>query len=377
MKILQINSVCGIRSTGRIAAELADKYNAQGHECIIAYGREEVPEKYKKIAVRIGNEKSVKKNALMARIFDNEGFNAKKETTMFLEWADKFDPDLLWLHNLHGYYINIEMLFKWIKSRPHMKVNWLLHDCWAFTGHCSYFSLIECDQWQKKCLKCRQKHSYPSSLWKDNCKTNYERKRKAFCGVSNMNLITPSKWLADLVKKSFLGNYTIEVRNNTIDTNIFQPTSSSFRKNNKLEDKIIILGVASSWSKGKGLYDFIKLSYMLEEKYTIVLVGLTKKQISEVKRKTAKVQKQQGCNILCISKTNNTKELAAIYTAADAFLNLTYQDNYPTVNLEAQACGTPCLTYRTGGSVESVPAENIVEQGDLLGVIEWIKDRTR
>ena len=172
MKILQINSVCGIRSTGRIAAELADKYNAQGHECIIAYGREEVPEKYKKIAVRIGNEKSVKKNALMARIFDNEGFNAKKETTMFLEWADKFDPDLLWLHNLHGYYINIEMLFKWIKSRPHMKVNWLLHDCWAFTGHCSYFSLIECDQWQKKCLKCRQKHSYPSSLWKDNCKTN-------------------------------------------------------------------------------------------------------------------------------------------------------------------------------------------------------------
>jgi len=192
-----------------------------------------------------------------------------------------------------------------------------------------------------------------------------------------MNLITPSKWLADLVKKSFLGNYTIEVRNNTIDTNIFQPTSSSFRKNNKLEDKIIILGVASSWSKGKGLYDFIKLSYMLEEKYTIVLVGLTKKQISEVKRKTSKVQKQQGCNILCISKTNNTKELAAIYTAADAFLNLTYQDNYPTVNLEAQACGTPCLTYRTGGSVESVPAENIVEQGDLLGVIEWIKDRTR
>ena len=125
------------------------------------------------------------------------------------------------------------------------------------------------------------------------------------------------------------------------------------------------------------MYDFIKLSYMLEEKYTIVLVGLTKKQISEVKRKTAKVQKQQGCNILCISKTNNTKELAAIYTAADAFLNLTYQDNYPTVNLEAQACGTPCLTYRTGGSVESVPAENIVEQGDLLGVIEWIKDRTR
>lgn len=377
MKILQINSVCGIRSTGRIAAELADKYNSQGHECIIAYGREEVPEKYKKIAVRIGNEKSVKKNALMARIFDNEGFNAKKETAMFLEWADKFDPDLLWLHNLHGYYINIEMLFRWIKSRPHMKVNWLLHDCWAFTGHCSYFSLIECEQWKTKCLKCRQKHSYPSSLWRDNCKTNFEHKREVFCGVSNMQLITPSQWLADLVKKSFLGNYTIEVRNNTIDTSIFQPTPSYFRKNHKLEDKIIVLGVASAWGKGKGLYDFIKLSYMLEEKYEIVLVGLTEKQINEVKSKIDKTKKQQGCNILCIAKTNNARELAAIYTTADVFLNLTYQDNYPTVNLEAQACGTPCLTYRTGGSVESVPAENIVEQGDLLGVIKWIKDRIR
>lgn len=361
MKILQINSVCGIRSTGRIAADLAVEFESEGHECKIAYGRETVPEKFKKYAFRIGSEISVKKNVLAARLFDNEGFNAKKATEDFLKWADEFNPDLLWLHNLHGYYINVELLFDWIKSRPNMQVKWLLHDCWPFTGHCSHFTLAKCEQWKSHCSSCSKTRAYPKSFIVSKCYQNFERKKNAFCGVNKMTIITPSKWLADLVKSSFLKDYQVEVRHNTIDTEIFKPTYGDFRKRYALEDKKIVLGVASAWSKSKGLYDFIKLSSMLDDTYQIVLVGLTQKQI-----------KKMPTQIVCIERTNSVQELAQIYTVADVFLNLTYQDNYPTVNLEAQACGTPCITYRTGGSVESVPESNIVEQGDLLEVVDML-----
>ena len=181
--------------------------------------------------------------------------------------------------------------------------------------------------------------------------------------MKDMTLITPSVWLADLVKQSFLKEYPVKVVPNTIDTNIFRPTKGDFRKRKDLECKKIVLGVASAWSERKGLSDFVKLSEKLPSEYRIVLVGLTKKQIQKMPE-----------NILSIERTNSAKELAQIYTAADVFINLTYEDNYPTVNLEAQACGTPCLTYRTGGSVESVPSENIVEQGDLIAMAKKIKE---
>ena len=359
MKVLIINSVCGIRSTGRICTDMAVEYEAQGYEVKIAYGRENVPEKFNKYVVRIGTEWNVKLNGVASRLFDNEGFNAKKQTKKFLEWADKYNPDLLWLHNIHGYYLNIEMLFNWIKSKPQMQVKWLLHDCWAFTGHCSYFTMAKCEQWKTHCLQCCQKKRYPKVLFVDHCKLNFERKKDSFTGVKNMILVTPSQWLADLVKQSFLKNYPVEVRYNAIDTNIFKPTSSDFRKRYGLEDKKIILGVASVWSERKGLNDFIKLSKLLDDTYSIVLVGLSKKQLKTLPK-----------SIIGIKRTSSPQELAEIYTAANVFFNPTYEDNYPTVNLEAQACGTPCITYRTGGSIESVLEENIVEQGDIINAME-------
>lgn len=358
MRILQINSVCGIRSTGRIAVDLAEKYIKDGHECKIAYGREKVPEKYKDLSYRIGSDLNVKINGLKTRIFDNEAFNAKEETRKFIKWANNYNPDILWLHNLHGYYINIELLFEWIKSRPQMQVYWVLHDCWAFTGHCTHFSYAKCDKWKKSCISCPQKNEYPKSIILDNCEKNFIKKKKLFCGIERMNLITPSKWLANLVQESFMKEYPVKVIYNTIDKTIFKPTYSDFKKKYNLQDKKIILGVASSWYEKKGLLDFIKLSQMLDDNYKIILVGLTKKQMKGI-----------PANILCIEKTNSMKELAEIYTAADIFLNLTYEDNYPTVNLEAQACGTKCVTYRTGGSVESVLPEYVVEQGDLKALI--------
>lgn len=354
MKVLFINSVCGIRSTGRIVTDLAEEYLAQGHEVRVAYGRENVPEKYQEISYRIGTETCVRANALKARVFDNEGLNCVAQTKKFIEWANSYDPDVVWLHNLHGYYVNIELLFSWIKSKPALKVLWTLHDCWAFTGHCAHFSLAGCAKWKTQCYNCEQSKSYPKSIFKDNCKENFLRKRVAFCGVKNMLLLTPSHWLAGLVKESYLGEYPVKVVHNQIDTTVFKPTVGNFRSQFGLKNKTIILGVASAWNDKKGYSDFLKLAEMLDDSYTIVMVGLSKRQVKALPSK-----------IIGIERTDSAVQLAEIYTAADVFVNLSYEDNYPTVNLEAQACGTPCLTYRTGGSVESVTPENVVEQGNL------------
>lgn len=352
MKILMINSVCGIRSTGRICTDLADALERQGHDVKIAYGRETVPQKYQKYAIKIGSDFSVKADALKTRLFDNAGFNSKSATKKFLKWVDKYDPDIIHLHNLHGYYINVQLLFEYLK-KANKKVIWTLHDCWAFTGHCSYFDVAKCERWKTKCVDCPLKHSYPKAII-DRSNRNHENKKRLFSTLSNMTIVTPSKWLAGLVGQTFLNKYQTVVINNGIDLTVFKPTESDFRKKHGLEDKKIVLGVASPWSGRKGLYDFLKLSEMLDEKYKIVLVGLTQEQIYKIPE-----------NILCISKTNNAQELAEIYTAADVFVNPTHSDNYPTVNLEAQACGTPVITYKTGGSPESTNESSVVERGDI------------
>lgn len=364
MKILFINSVCGIRSTGRICTDLAEEFEKVGHTVKIAYGRESVPEKYQKYAIRIGNNTDNKLSAIHSRITDKHGFANKKATAKFLRWAEEYKPDVLWLHNIHGYYINIKMLFEWIKSHPEVKVNWTLHDCWAFTGHCSHFSSSGCEKWKTGCKKCEFKGKYPKSLLLNRSDKNYEKKKELFTGIEDLTIVTPSCWLASLVKKSFLGVYPVEVINNGIETDVFKPTDGDIAKKYGIENKKIILGVASAWSKSKGLYDFIKLSKMIGEDKKIVLIGLSDKQFSLL-----------PSNILGIKRTNNIKELAMWYTAADVFLNLTYDDTYPTVNLEAQACKTPCITYDTGGSVESVPPENVVKQGDLESIVKIIEEK--
>ena len=344
MKVLIINSVCGIGSTGKIAGAQAEEYTAQGHEAVIAYGRDgTVPERYRKFAHRIGSDLDVKVSAVRTRLLDDHGFANKKATREFLRWADSYDPDLLWLHNIHGYFIHVGMLFDWIKSRPHMQVKWTLHDCWAFTGHCAYFTMAGCEKWKQGCGSCPQKSSYPASSLRDHSRENYRRKRESFTGVKDMTIIVPSRWLATLVGQSYLKEYSVEVRYNTIDTTIFRPTSGDFRGKYGLIDKKIILGVASVWDARKGLEDFLELRKLLDDSYTIVLVGLTRQQIDIL---------PQG--ILGITRTQNARELAEIYTAADVFFNPTYEDNYPTVNLEAESCGARVITYDTGGCAETI-----------------------
>lgn len=357
MKVLLINSVCGIGSTGRICTDIADELIKQGHECKIAYGRGVVPEKYSNIVVRIGSKYNNIVDALKTRLFDNAGFNSKRATKKFIKWLKLYNPDVIHLHNLHGYYINIEILFKYLTTCG-KKIVWTLHDEWAFTGHCAV--LGSCEKWQEGCLNCTKNKAYPSSFV-NKSKKNFLKKKGLFMGLEEMTLVTPSKWLANLAKQSFLKKYDIQVINNGIDTSVFKPTQSDFREKYGLQDKKLVLGVASIWGKGKGFDDFVRLSKILDNSYKIVLVGVSQKQIKELSKE-----------ILAIRRTNNVKELAKIYTIADVFVNATYIDNYPTVNLEAQCCGTPVITYSTGGSVESVPEEYVVEQGNVEKLAEKI-----
>ena len=363
MKVLLINSVCGIGSTGKIVGALAEEFTAQGHETVIAYGRDgTVPESYMPYAHRIGTDLGVKISAVRTRLLDDHGFANEKATREFLKWADGYDPDLLWLHNIHGYYIHVGLLFAWIKSRPHMQVKWTLHDCWAFTGHCAHFAFAKCEKWKTGCHDCPEKGSYPASKLLDNSRKNFERKRAAFSDVKQMQLIVPSQWLADLVRESFLGEYPVEVRYNTINTQIFQPTAGDFRQKYHLEGKKLLLGVASVWTERKGFRDFLELRKLLDDSYAMVMVGLTEQQIQSL-----------PAGILGITRTNNPRELAEIYTAADVFFNPTYEDTYPTVNLEAESCGTRVITYDTCGCRETIrrPDSRVIPAGEFHRLKEW------
>ncbi|THE09065.1 glycosyltransferase, partial [Bacillus timonensis] len=265
---------------------------------------------------------------------------------------------------IHGYYIHVGLLFKYLKSK-NKPIVWTLHDCWPFTGHCVYFDFVNCPRWKTGCYECPQKSTYPSSLMLDKSNKNFFDKKEIFTGVKNMTIITPSKWLADLVKESFLGNYKVKVINNGIDLDLFKPTESIFRKKYKLENKFVILGVASPWSKRKGFESFIQLAKYLSEDERIVMVGLTEKQI-----------KHLPSNIIGINRTDSVQELAEIYSMADVFVNPTLEDNFPTTNLESLACGTPVITFNTGGSVEAIREEKtgyIVKKGDIKAVLKKVE----
>lgn len=345
MKVLMINSVCGIGSTGRICTDIAQELEKQGHEVKIAYGRDGyVPKQFKKFAIRIGTDFDVRMHGLKARLFDASGFGSKKATKKFIDWVREYDPDVIHLHNIHGYYINVEILFNYLKT-CNKKIIWTLHDCWAFTGHCTYFEYVDCKKWKHGCTKCEQIKEYPKSIV-DKSKQNWLKKKQIFTNIPNMILVTPSEWLKRIVKTSFLHEYPINVIHNGIDLETFKERETKqtnyLRKKYDLFEKSVILGVASVWDKRKGLDFFINLSKIIDDDYRIVIIGASHKQ-----------QESFNNKMIGIDKTHDINELVDWYNVADVFVNPTLEDNYPTTNLEAIACGTPVITFNTGGSPES------------------------
>ena len=361
MKILMINSVCGIGSTGKIVVDLAQEIRKQGHQCCIAYGRGNAQGNVQNY--KIGSDLNVYMHGILSRITDKQGFYSSHATKKFACWMKQYNPDIIHLHNIHGYYLNIEILFETLAEMG-KPVIWTLHDCWAFTGHCAHFDLCGCDKWKTHCEHCMQKKEYPASYVWDNSRGNYIRKKNAIGQIDKLEVVTPSDWLKKLVEQSFLKRYPVQVVKNGIDLSEFRPVyDKNMKQKYGLQGKKIILGVASEWSKRKGLQDFEKLADMIEDKYHIVLIGnITGKKFDK-------------SNVTLIHRTENKAQLAAWYTEADVFFNPTYEDNYPTVNLEAQACGTPVITYNTGGSPEGIMSGGgyVIEQADLNAFIKQLK----
>lgn len=363
MKVLQINSVCGIKSSGRICTDIASFLEENGHTCKIAYGREECPKPLSRFAHKFTNEFDVRVNALLARVFDNAGFGTKRATKKLIKWIDEYNPDIIHLHNIHGYYINVEVLFNYLKGKD-IPVVWTLHDCWSFTGHCAYFDFVGCDKWISGCHDCPQKREYPASYFLDKSESNHIRKKELFSALSNLTLLTPSRWLSECVKDSFLKDFPVEVFNNGVDTTFFKPAKSTFKQRYSIENKKMLLGVASVWDRRKGLDDFIELSKRLDERFQIVLVGLNKEQMSTIPD-----------NIIAIPRVLEASEIAEIYSAADICLNLSVEETMGLTTVEALACGTPVIVYDRTAVPEFVDGTcgAVVCAGDIDALVKQIE----
>ena len=341
MKIVQINAV-PYGSTGRIMFQLADQVEADGGQTLCTAGF--TWQKHDRKGFTITSnllEKTL--HMYLARLTGLIGCFSAVPTLKLLRRIDAFHPDVVHLHNLHGWFINLPMLFSYLK-RNSIPVVWTLHDCWAVTGHCTYFSMANCEKWRTGCGGCRHHRDYPQS-WLDRSRPMWLKKKRWFTGVPDMTIVTPSKWLADIVSESYLSDYPVRVIHNGIDLSVFRPTEQDFRSRYHCRDQFLLLGVAFDWGARKGLDVFIELSKRLDDRFRIVLVG-TNDGVDALLPE----------NIISIHRTRDQRELAQLYSAADLFVNPTREDNFPTVNIEALACGTPVLTFRTGGSPE-IPDE--------------------
>lgn len=367
-KLLHINPVLRTStSTGRIIQEIGAVAMAAGWDNYIAYskGRDGVMPSHSKL-IPVGSRLSVAWHGVLTRFFDMHGLGSRIATQRFIKDVEKVRPDVIHIHNIHGYFLNYKILFDYL-SKADIPVVWTVHDCWLYTGHCYHYASVGCYKWKSQCEHCPQKMAFPTSILLDRSKRNYIDKKNSFTSLKNLTIVTVSEWMKNEMSRSFLKDCNFQVIHNGIDLNVFdvQSDDKAVREKYNLGDKKIILGLASIWSKEKGWDDFVQMSEMLNEDEVIVMVGVNEEQL-----------KRLPANIIGIRRTENVRQLAELYSAATAFVNPTWQDNYPTVNLEAIACGTPVVTYRTGGSIEAVTEETgfVIEQGDVKGLLAAVRE---
>ncbi|MCF1716380.1 glycosyltransferase [Flavihumibacter sp. RY-1] len=362
MKVLQVNTTINSGSTGRIAEGIGEVIRKSGGDSYIAGSVGSSVSSQSKI---VGNKLDKTTHILRSLFLDQHGLGSQNSTKEFVKYIEQVQPDIIHLHNVHGYYLNIQILFNFLKTYNRPLV-WTFHDCWPFTGHCAYFDRVNCNKWITGCNRCPLIHKYPASFFYDRSEKNYMLKKQLFQGVNNLTVVTPSKWLKNFVEQSFFKENKVIVIPNGIDTVQFSPKEElhdSLVKKYRLPSKRIVLGVANVWDDRKGLNDFIELSALIDLTYVIVLVGLNDKQIKSLPH-----------NIIGIKRTESISELAGLYSIADVFINPTKIDNFPTTNLEAMSCGTPVITYDTGGCKEAINAETgyVIQKGNIDQLLESI-----
>lgn len=360
MKVAIINSVSGSGSTGRICEAIATRAVSQGCEAKVFYG---LGKSDFGNAIKISNKFDYLLHNVLSRLFDGEGFFSFVNTCRLIHKLKQYCPDIIHIHNLHGHYINFILLFKYISKEKNCRVIITLHDCWAFTGHCAHFEILNCNQWKKGCYDCAYKKAYPKSII-SRSKRNYNLKKKLIaCLDSRLYLVPVSYWMESFISSSMYKSIRYSVIHNGIDLSVFRYISDhNYLANYGIKGQYV-LGVAHPWSSYKGLDDVLKLRESLNSSILIVLVGLSREQIACM-----------PCGIVGIAPTKRINDLVSLYSSAIALINTTYCDNYPTVNLESIACGTPVITYNTGGSPESLTHETgvVVPKGDISGIVEAI-----
>ena len=370
--LLQINPVLRVStSTGRIMQEIGDLAMRNGWESYIAYGKGRdgiLPCRSR--VVPVGGRWSTLWHGVATRLLDRHGLASTEATRRFVREIERIRPDVIHIHNIHGYFLNYRVLFDFL-AQSGIPVVWTVHDCWLYTGHCYYYSYAGCRLWQSECHDCPQRREFPASWLYDRSRQNFRDKRAAFTSLrkGQLMIVPVSDWIRAEMSRSFLGGCDFRVIHNGINTEVFDISGSDHvRTRYGLGDKHVLLGVASIWSREKGLDDFIAMSRLLAGDEVIVLVGVSPEQQRTLPR-----------GIVGIARTENIHRLAELYSTADAFINPTWQDNYPTVNLEAISCGTPVVTYRTGGSIEAVTSDTgrVVEQGDVRGLLAAARDIRR
>ena len=357
-RLLQIDSCLNMLSTGRITESIGNVAKDNGWDVYIVHGARYARPGSCMHSIQAETRIGEYLHYAEGLFFDNHGLASRRATNRVIEQIRKIKPDVVQLHCIHGYYINYRLLFEYLNTTT-IPIVWTFHDCWAFTGHCPHFVTQNCFKWREEgCHDCPKKGNYPKSFV-DFSSRNFNLKKKLFGGCEKLHIVAVSEWLASYTKQSFLKDKDIRVINNGVDINVFHP----FPK--EKQDMFKIIGVASAWSKGKGLYDFFSLRERLpSDSYEITLVGLTPSQLSELPK-----------GIIGMERTNSVADLAKLYSSADVFVNPTYGDSFPTVNMEALACGTPVITYKTGGSPEIIDKGTgiVVTQGDVDALVDAIK----
>lgn len=356
MRILELNTVSGIGSTGRIACDIAELIIESGGEARIAYGIEPCPDRCKDKSIRIGDNLTVKLHSAISQLFDAEGLGSHKASRELIELIEAYQPDILHMHNIHGCYLHYPSLFEYLKNTQ-LPTIWTLHDCWAFTGHCAYFDYVNCQKWQTECHHCPQsKEGYPRNLLLDMSRRNFNLKKHYTKGL-NLYMSTPCKWMKDFLGKSFLQGYPCEVIYNGVDTSVFYPDNNlDINEKYNFADKKILLAVAGDWDRRKGIADMQAMADLLPDSHKIVAIGNNAPRHN---------------NIISLARTESLAELRQLYSKADCILNPTHEDNFPMVNLEALACGTPVAVYNTGGCPEIIDDSvgAVLAKGDYTGLL--------
>ena len=368
LKLIQINVVANSGSTGKIAEQIGRMAQNNGWKCYMAYGRwvyNSSLELYK-----IGSKKDIYLHGIKSILFDKHAFGSKKATEALIYWIQEINPDIIHIHNIHGYYLNLPILFDFLANlgKP---IVMTLHDCWTVTGHCVHFQDIGCYKWINGCNHCPNLKGYPKSFLLDNSRNNWNIKKESFHKILPLLTIVPvCNWLENVISQSYLKHASRKVIVNGIDLNVFKPNEniSNIKSKYQIRDKFVILAVSNVWNVTKGWNDVLWLREQMSDDVTFIIVGVSLKQ-----------KKNLPKGIIGICHTEDVNELVELYSMADVFVNPTYQDTLPTVSIEALACGTPVVSYDTGGSSDIID-ENVgrlVKRGSrdlLLSSIDKIKD---